>query len=108
LPFEHKGWFDTFNHGSIRRGYQGVSRLLPPNYFLDPDSRPHPEHTHPGVGGYGKGGERRGSRAWPLEDARADVDGTGTGTGMGWQLLTRCSLPRGLLRMPLARPDRMA
>lgn len=23
-PFEHKGWFETFNHASIRRGYQGA------------------------------------------------------------------------------------
>jgi ubiquinol-cytochrome c reductase cytochrome c1 subunit len=23
LPFEHKGLLETYNHGSIRRGYQG-------------------------------------------------------------------------------------
>ncbi|GFZ47277.1 Complex III subunit 4 [Saitozyma sp. JCM 24511] len=35
LPFEHKGWFDTFNHGSIRRGYQVYREVCSACHSLD-------------------------------------------------------------------------
>jgi len=35
LPFEHKGWFDTYNHSAIRRGYQVYREVCSACHSLD-------------------------------------------------------------------------